>query len=370
MLTGNLRTMGLPEILQWIAIGRKTGTLVLQHGSIQKKISFENGAVHSSWSNDPGESLAQFLVRGHKLTEEQLFKALLRQEQVGRPLGAVLVSDGLLDEQALRESLRAKAEETIFGLFLWREGQFEFKDGDPPGDVPVHLDLTVQSVVLEGIRRVDEWERIREVFPSRRATFAVTGSPASLSDPAERQALQLAAVGKTLAAIALEMRRSEFDAAALLFDLYQRGLLAVEAVGDEEPAGDVDPIEAIRGKLTSAYRHMQERRYDAAQRDYEAVLELDRLNQNAKKGLIAVSDARRRDRATRSVRLDMVPHLTVDFATLTRQNFDPQEGFVLSRVNGEWDVHSILKLCPMAEQDALLIFTRLLDRGVIELRER
>jgi hypothetical protein len=371
MLTGNLRTMGLPEILQWIAIGRKTGTLVLQRGSIQKKISFDEGTVHSSWSNDPAESLGQFLVRGRKVTEEQLFKALLKQEELGRPLGTVLVGDGVLDEDTLRESLRAKAEETIFNVFLWREGQFEFKDGDPPVDVPVHLDLTVQAVVMEGIRRVDEWERIRTVFPSRRATFAVTGSPDSLSNPVERQALQLAAAGRTLSAIALELRRSEFDAAAVLFELYQRGLLAVEGVGEEEPDDDGgDPIESIRGRLASAYRHMQERRYDAAQRDYEAVLEMDRLNQNAKKGLIAVSDARRRDRATRSVRLDMVPHLAVDLATLTRQNFDPQEGFVLSRVNGAWDVQSILKLCPMAEQDALAIFARLMERGVIELRER
>jgi hypothetical protein len=36
-------------------------------------------------------------------------------------------------------------------------------------------------------------------------------------------------------------------------------------------------------------------------------------------------------------------------------------------VNGQWDVQSILKLCPMGEEEALLIFARLLDRGVIEL---
>ena len=37
-------------------------------------------------------------------------------------------------------------------------------------------------------------------------------------------------------------------------------------------------------------------------------------------------------------------------ADLTRENIDPQEGFVLSRVNGQWDVRSILKLCPMSEE--------------------
>jgi hypothetical protein len=51
---------------------------------------------------------------------------------------------------------------------------------------------------------------------------------------------------------------------------------------------------------------------------------------------------------------------------LSREKFDSQEGFVLSRVNGQWDVRSILKLCPMSEEDALVIFLRLLERKVIE----
>ncbi len=69
----------------------------------------------------------------------------------------------------------------------------------------------------------------------------------------------------------------------------------------------------------------------------------------------------------RTVPLDKVPVLTMDMVDLTRQNFDPLEGFVLSRVNGQWDVKSILKLCPMAEEEALLIFARLLERKVIDL---
>ena len=64
---------------------------------------------------------------------------------------------------------------------------------------------------------------------------------------------------------------------------------------------------------------------------------------------------------------DGVPSICVDFAALTRENLDPQEGFVLSRVNGEWDVQSILKLCPMGEDEAMLIFARLLDRKLIRL---
>ena len=51
--------------------------------------------------------------------------------------------------------------------------------------------------------------------------------------------------------------------------------------------------------------------------------------------------------------LDKVPVLMMDFECPHPEDFDAQEGFVLSRVNGQWDVRSILKLCPMSEEDAL-----------------
>ena len=365
-LTGNLRTMDLPEILQWISAGRKTGTLHLERRSVQKRIVFREGVIFTSWSNDPRESLGQFLMRDRHVTEEQLFKALIRQEDQGRLLGVILLEEGILTEHALRVALRTKAEETIYDLFLWPEGRFEFKDGEFPGDMPIHLDMEVTAVVMEGIRRVDEWQRIRNVFPSTAVSFKLLGTPSDVSDAAERQALGLAAAGKTLAEMSLEMRRSDFETAALLFQLHQRGAVAVDRVG-EDTVGP-DPVGAIKDLLSLAGQRLNERRYDTAIQAYEDVLSLDRLNQNAKKGLIAVIEARNRDRLLRTVPVDRVPVLTMDYVALTRENFDPQEGFVLSRVNGQWDVQSILKLCPMAEEDALLIFARLLERKVIQLR--
>ena len=73
-------------------------------------------------------------------------------------------------------------------------------------------------------------------------------------------------------------------------------------------------------------------------------------------------------RARETVPLDKVPALRIGAVALSQQQFDPHEGFVLSRINGEWDVRSILKLCPMPEEETLLIFARLLERQVISLR--
>ena len=362
-LSGNLRTMELSEILQWISGGHKTGTLHLERRSVQKRIVFRKGVIYTSWSNDPRESLGQFLVRDGWITEEQLFRALLQQEQEGALLGAILVSTGILSEDALRQSLQQKAEETIYDLFLWPEGRFEFKEGELPTLIEINMEVT--GVILEGIRRLDEWARFREVFGSSRAGFNVKSGKPRPSEPTEGRALDLAAQGRNLAEIALDLHASEFDAASLMFSLHERGLVESRpAVQDAPP----DLVGTIQDLLAAGAKRMEERRYEEALAAYEEVLAIDRLNQHAKKGLIAVVEARGRDRAVRKVPLEKVPVLCMDMAELTRQNFDAQEGFVLSRVNGEWDVRSILKLCPMGEEEALLIVSRLLERKVIRLQ--
>lgn len=365
-LTGNLRTMDLPEILQWVSLGRKTGTLHLERGSIEKRIVFRDGGIYTSWSNEPRESLGQYLIRHDRLSEEQLFKAMLRQEELGVPLGSVLLEEGLLGEDDLRALLQEKAEETVYDVFLWPEGRFEFVDGEILGDVQVALDLDATHVVLEGARRVDEWRRIREVIPSARTTFRVDQAAVFPEGTAEDRALRLAAAGKTVAEIGLELRRSEFHASELLFDLLQRSALEAEAGAAPEEAAD--PVSVTRELLAEAYARMGERRYDQALQAYNSVLSLDPLNQHAKKGRRAAEAARARLRATRTVPLDGVPVLSVALGELTGLNIDPQEGFVLSRVNGQWDVRSILKLCPIPEEEALLMFSRLLERNVIEFR--
>jgi hypothetical protein len=365
-LRGDLKTMGLPDVLQWIATGRKTGTLHVERGSIQKRIIVREGNIYSSWSNDPRESLGQFLIRLGLVTEEQLFKALLGQEEQNQLLGSLLLANETITEYDLKRALKAKAEETLYDLFLWPSGEFAFHEGEVPVDIRITYETPVTPVILEGIRRVDEWKRIREVFPTMETTFATTSALRENLAEIEGQVLALIEPGRSLAELSLEIRRSEFETAALLYDLRSRGLVKVDVAGTEGPP--TDPVGAIQELLSLAYQRLQEKRFDAARKLYEEVLSLDRLNQNAKKGLIATMEARQQEKSLTAVQRDRTPVLAVTLNALTNEKLDPQEGFVLSRVNGEWDVQSILKLCPMGEDEALLIFARLLDRKLIKLQ--
>ena len=62
-----------------------------------------------------------------------------------------------------------------------------------------------------------------------------------------------------------------------------------------------------------------------------------------------------------------VPQLRVSPSDLTNEQIDPQEGFVLSRINGSWDIQSILSICPFREADCLRMIKKLIERDIIEI---
>lgn len=360
-LKGELGTMALADILQWVSQGRKTGTLHVNRGAVEKRISFSGGTIHSSWSNDPRESLGQFLVRERLVSEEQLFRTLLLQEAGGKPLGALLVENGSLKDADLLHMLEHKAEETIYDLFHWSEGHFEFKDGEIQRDAPFPVELDVTSVTMEGVRRIDEWERMRATIPSTETSFKATGQP---EDPIDHEVLLLCSEGKTVTEIAFVMRRAVFDATAMLYEMHRRGLIEVAIPGVSTDS--VETVVRIQRGLETARKAVEVDDYDTALKNFEGVLKLDPLNQHAKKGLVISIEGRGRTRSLRLVPKNKIPRLMVSLADLTKERFDPREGFVLSRLNGEWDVQSILKICPMPEDEAMLIFSRLAERKVIE----
>jgi hypothetical protein len=363
---GHLSTFEIADVLEWIGRRSRTGTLHISRGATRKRIVFKDGTLHSSSSNDPRETLGQALVRDRLITEETLFTSLLRQEKEGGLLGTILTTDGMITKEERMAFLRGNAELQVYDVFLWSEGRFEFRDDELPPSSMVGLDIAIPMLLDEGQHRLFEWTRLLSRFPSSEITFKVQKEAHAIDDPTERQVVGLAAAGKTLAAISLEMRRSSFATALMLERLCDCGALTVAQL--KSGILEKDPVAAIENLLKAADLFYREGRFDAAQHSYEEVLRLDGVNQRAKKGLIALSEARQREKVTRKLSLDKKPVLKMSSLALTKEIFDSHEGFVLSRVNGQWDLRSILKLVPLPEDEALMIFVRLLDRNVIELQ--
>ena len=367
-VSGSLATMLLGDLLQWCGNNLMTGTITLRRGPIEKKLFFKKGRLFSSTSSSPRETLGQYLIRSGYLTEEELFKALIEQDRTDRRLGQILLSTKAITEEVLEELLRLKTEEAIYDCFLWEDGEFIFEDDVLPDSISVFLPLEVTGVILEGARRSDEWRRIHEVFPSRLSTFdvdrAAVAKATDLSEEDQR-VIELIERGKNLAEISLELHAVEFYAASRLLELHARKLVTVKDSPDET---DFDTqVKKLREKLDTGASLYHAGDYQKALEKFQAALEIDPQNKHATLFKIKIEAVLEDLDKFSEISTDAVPRLKVTLSELSKLDLDPQEGFVLSRVNGEWDVDSIMKICPMIEQDVLVIFSRLLDKELIDL---
>lgn len=155
-ITGNLLTLELSELLQWLAQGTKTGVLIIENEDTEKRIYFDRGTIASSESSDSQEHLGRFLISEGLIDEPTLARALKLQQATQILLGKVLVTLGSITEKELNEVLQRKTQETIYELFGWPEGEFRFVPDDLPEFPMVPMALDVTNVVLEGMRRIDE----------------------------------------------------------------------------------------------------------------------------------------------------------------------------------------------------------------------
>src|SRR5687767_7337805 len=164
-LAGNLKTMPFADILQFLSVNQSTGTLQVRQHQILKMIFFEQGRIVFSSSTDPKEYLGHFLVSHGLINEDELRMAMEIQRNSKMLLGKILVMGGKVQEEEMSLLLQMKAEETVYSLFLWDEGEFAFYKDEFVNRLFIRISLDPQSLLFEGVLRRDEWIRIREMFP-------------------------------------------------------------------------------------------------------------------------------------------------------------------------------------------------------------
>ncbi|MDH3786519.1 MAG: DUF4388 domain-containing protein, partial [Acidobacteriota bacterium] len=107
-----------------------------------------------------------------KITLEQLETAAAGIEP-GRRIGAVLVDEGSLEAQELVDGVLLQVREIVLEWFEWTEGEYQFQDGDLPTDEVIKLDIDMGRIILEGIRRIRSFERIRRSVGSLQTVYGL-----------------------------------------------------------------------------------------------------------------------------------------------------------------------------------------------------
>ena len=396
---GNVRTMSLPDLLQWASVNKKTGVLELERNQICKRISFRDGQIVACSSDDPPSRLGQFLLSRGKVTKEQLREALTKQETSSKNLGLIFQDMGILTQDDIEAHVAAKAEETIYGLFDWADAEFRFHEKAGHDPFIIEVDLGVQDVVLHGIQRFDELLRIREVFTSSGIVLSTTDKPTPdeiVSSPMARRVMASVDGRRTLAEILLHAHASEFLVLKFLYTLLRKGIVSIievrEAdphsmtlldVVDEEPAEQVVSVtERLNPPVMTDQQGPAEGKRDVetalqcmARGDYGRALDI--LNELYKaepddlrlRQLVLKTEAgflqSARAQAFGPAKIPVPLAAAADPASA---NLKPTDQFLLTMLDGKADIKSVVWLAPLREIDVLQALQRMVDAGLIELR--
>ena len=380
-LSGNLRTMLPGDLLQWLSLGQKTGTLVITNKRVEKKIFFRNGRVISSASNDPREYLGQFLMSHGYLTEPELKKAMEVQQSSGILLGKILVMIEVINEPDLVRFMRLKAEEEIYDIFLWNDGDFYFVDDELPQMEMIPLQVDVTGIIMEGTRRVDEWARIRETIPNE-AVIPQLVKEVDYTDLEEVEEPIVRAIDgkRTIAELVLESRSSSFTVSSTVSALVRHGFAKLidpstqklkkvteEQVVEAAVSLEFNEDDEILSLLTGAQNALRQRDYEKTQRLLRAAQNLDPNHPKIRTAIKGAETVILGELRNQGLLESKVPKVAKALEEITQMNFSPNEGFILSRINGQWDIGSLIKISPIRETDAMLIFHKLWRDGIIAL---
>jgi hypothetical protein len=168
-ISGSLKDVSVADVMQFIHLGRRTGTLLLTRGIEKAMIGFHGGRLVSAQAPRTPK-LGDLLVSSGMIDRGILDGAIQAQdvERERRSLGQILISSGSIDAEGLRQVIAQQIEQAVSEVMVWETGNFEFAIDDLrpiddialyPSDVLPDADINTQMVLLEAARIFDERNR-------------------------------------------------------------------------------------------------------------------------------------------------------------------------------------------------------------------
>ena len=177
VLRGSLTSFKLADVLTFLSMARKSGTLVLLSEGRRASIVFVNGSVVHAGSNQDKLRLSAILLRKRRISREQ-YDAIdgLMTSEAGR-FGAIAIQQGVLTEEQLRDFLKVQVAEVLYDAFVWATGEFGFAEQLELPEYAVTISVDLPNLIMEGARRIEEWEHCLQLLPDSSAVYRVVSAP-------------------------------------------------------------------------------------------------------------------------------------------------------------------------------------------------
>jgi hypothetical protein len=272
ILQGDLSRLQLPDVLSFMAMIRESGKLLVRNGEDERSILWRDGEIVFASSSSIEHSLGQFLLRNGKISLEQYEESKRKVTPLMRH-GKILVQMGAISPKDLWWGVKNQVLEIIYSLFEWKSGEFAFyESAEELAQERIVLHINTSSVIMEGIRRLDEAERIREKVPNLDMIFAPVPGAAPDFDELDMSEVEIGVYnsidGKlTAREITGRSDLTEFEVTRILFQLVSARL--IESVQEDRSFRPVfldveDSPELL--KVISAYNDMFGRLFETLEK--------------------------------------------------------------------------------------------------------
>ena len=163
-LEGTINEFSVADVLQLICQQQKSGVLTVEHKGQKEEIHIEEGKIVSA---GPAKyKLGELLVRAHKLTPEDLQRALHKQQETYELLGEILIKQGSITPDCLERAINNQIYETLYDVFQWKDGTYQFNPQIKNRASSAVKPMNFQSVLLDVLRMIDEWPEVHSFISS------------------------------------------------------------------------------------------------------------------------------------------------------------------------------------------------------------
>ncbi|HEX6308788.1 MAG TPA: DUF4388 domain-containing protein [Longimicrobiales bacterium] len=256
-IEGALAELSIQDVLQLLELAHKTGVLTVRSERLNDEaiVHLSRGSIVFAVRRRSTRRLGQLLIRAGKLTQRELDRALeLQRTDPTRRLAEILLEMGSVGEEELERQLRFQMEETIYEVMPWDEGYFKFEERGEIGEQRLLARVRVESLLMEGARRIDEWTRLEAKVPSPEAVPVLGANADREATPLELRADEwevLAEIDgeRDVRQLAADLGRSAFDVAKIVYGLVSTGVLEVveprSRIPELELSQTIEQVEAL-----------------------------------------------------------------------------------------------------------------------------
>jgi hypothetical protein len=231
-LKGNLRDFSTTQLLNLINLARKTGALTIETQKAKTQMYFREGKlIYVMRGEQSNGHLVTMLRKIGKLSNDQAKAIQARPEaRNDKELAKLLMRAGYVSRGDIVQGVKTHVLDIVYRMFTWVDGSFLFNPDELPSADKITVTIDLENVIMEGSRRIKEWERLQDELPDLDMALRFTDNPSarlrniSLSVE-EWRVISFINPRNTIRQIAKSNNMTDFQIRKVIYGMLQAGLV-------------------------------------------------------------------------------------------------------------------------------------------------